>query len=160
LGWNCDLYFADLRKRPETGSELRNYIAVITRWFPPLLTLLCHVCVTGSGDCGDRGGIRTPRRRWAYGEPVTEEELAKALTGRTPAESVARWMALTEMEWEVGVEAVRVDFEIEGTRQDRQLEVWKILGPHMKTGARTWRELHDALSPAEHDRVEDLLADL
>jgi hypothetical protein len=91
---------------------------------------------------------------------VTEKELAKALTGRTPAESAAHRMALVAMEWEVGIEAARVDFEIEGARQDRQLEVWKILGPHMKAGARTWRELHDALSPDEHDRVQDLLADL
>jgi hypothetical protein len=92
--------------------------------------------------------------------PEDPEELAAALTGRAPAESAARRMALVEMEWEVGIEAVRVDFEIEGARQDRQLEISNILAPHIKAGARTWRELHDALSPAEHAQVEDLLADL
>jgi hypothetical protein len=91
---------------------------------------------------------------------VTEEQLAEAMTGRTPAESAAHRMALTEIEWAVGINAVEVDLEIEGARQDRQLEVWKILGRHMKAGARSWREIHDALSPAEHDQVEDLLADL
>jgi hypothetical protein len=104
------------------------------------------------------GGAGAPPE--AYGDVVTEEQLAEALTGWTPAESVVRRMALTEMEKEVGINAVGVDLEIEGVRQDRQLEVWEILGPHMKAGARTWRELHDALSPDEHDRVEDLLADL
>lgn len=91
---------------------------------------------------------------------MTEEELAEALTGRTPAECVAHWMALIEMESEVGIEAVGADFEIEGRRRDRQLEISNILTPHIKAGARSLRELHDALSPDEHDRVEDLLADL
>jgi hypothetical protein len=91
---------------------------------------------------------------------VTEQELAGALRAPTPEEFLAHWVALDEVEREVGMEAVSADLEIERTRTDRQLEVWNILAPHRKAGARTWRELHDALSPDEHDRVEDLLADL
>jgi hypothetical protein len=90
---------------------------------------------------------------------VTEEDLAKALTGRTPAEYGTHWMALLEIEEEVGIEAVGVDLEIEGGRRDRQFEIWQILARHRKV-ARSLRELHDALSPAEHAWVEELLADL
>jgi hypothetical protein len=91
---------------------------------------------------------------------VTEEELAKVLPDPTPAEWLTHWMALSEIEREVGIEAVRADLEIEGGRRDRQFEVLKILARHGKAGARSLRELHDALSPAEHAQVEELLADL
>jgi hypothetical protein len=91
---------------------------------------------------------------------VTEQELAGALRPPTQEEFLAHWLALSEMERDVGIEAVGVDLEVERAQTDRQLEVWKILAPHMKAGARSWRELHDALSPQEHDQIEDLLADL
>jgi hypothetical protein len=88
---------------------------------------------------------------------MTEAELAKALSGRTPEQFVARWLAVSEMSAALGVEALIADHEVEGALADRKLEVWQILAPHMRAGARTWSELHDALTPEEHARVENLL---
>ncbi len=88
---------------------------------------------------------------------MTDTELAQALTGRAPDEVVARWIALAEVRSALGDDALATDFDIEGRSADRKLQVFEILAPHMKAGARTWAQVHDALSLEEHDQVEALL---
>jgi hypothetical protein len=90
---------------------------------------------------------------------VTETELAAFFSRRTADEWIARWLAVDEMASALGVEAAFIDIEIEGKITDRKLEVGTILAPHMKAGARTWGEIHDALSPEEHDQVEALMSE-
>lgn len=88
---------------------------------------------------------------------MTEQELARALIGRTPQDVLARWLAVEEMTSTMGVQALTLDHEVETALNNRKLEIALILAPHMKAEARSWSELHDALSEEEHDQLEALL---
>lgn len=85
------------------------------------------------------------------------DELARAATGRSPGEVLQRWQAIEEMEAAIGPDAAVLDFEAEHPERDRKDAIWEILLPHMKGGTSSWQALHDALTPEEHERVEDLM---
>lgn len=88
---------------------------------------------------------------------MTERELAQIIRGRSTEEFVQRWVALAEMTEHLGLEAVLTDFTLEGQENDRKYEVWQILVPYMKAGVHGWHDLHEALTPEEHERIEALI---
>lgn len=88
---------------------------------------------------------------------MNADELARALAARGPAAMLERWSALEEMEATIGPDALEVEFKAEGAEQDRKEAISAILIPHMRSGASSWQELHDALTPDEHERAEDLM---
>ncbi len=89
---------------------------------------------------------------------MTEQELAQAVSGRTPDEFLAHWRAVGKMTEAIGVEALVADHEVESAIFDRKFQIWRILTPHMKAGATNWRQLHDALSSEEHEQIQRLLS--
>lgn len=84
-------------------------------------------------------------------------ELARAATGRSPAEVLQRWGAIAEMAAAIGPEAVALDFEAEHAERERKDAIWAILLPYTEGGVSSWQQVHDALTPEEHRRVDDLL---
>lgn len=85
------------------------------------------------------------------------EELARGATGRSPAEVIQRWLAIEQMEAAIGPDAVALDFEAERAERKRRDAIWDILLPHTKGEVSSWQQLHEALTPEEHCRLDDLL---
>ncbi|MDP8955091.1 MAG: hypothetical protein M3N37_09315 [Actinomycetota bacterium] len=88
---------------------------------------------------------------------MTELELAEAIRGRNEGEVLDRYASLAEMSDALGLEALALDFEQEGRENGRKYEVWQILIPYMKAGVHGWHDLHQALTPEEHERIEALI---
>lgn len=88
---------------------------------------------------------------------MTELELAEAIRGRSEGEVLDRYASLAEMSDAFGLEALALDFEQEGRENDRKYEVWQILIPYMKAGVHGWHDLHQALTPEEHERIEAII---
>jgi hypothetical protein len=88
---------------------------------------------------------------------MTEQELADAIRGRSTDEVLQRYAALAEMTEGLGLEALVLDFEQEGWDNDRRFEAWSILIPYMRAGVHGWDQLHQALTPEEHEQLERLI---
>lgn len=88
---------------------------------------------------------------------MTEQELAEAMKGRSTDEVVQRFAALAEMADALGLEALVLDFEQEGQDNDRKFQAWQILIPYMRAGVDGWHDLHQALTPEEHERLNDFI---
>lgn len=88
---------------------------------------------------------------------MTEIELAEAITGRNNIQMVQRYAALAEMAVALGHEAVVLDFQQEGRASDRKYEIVQILMPYMQAGVRGCHDLHEVLTPDEHERIEALI---
>lgn len=57
----------------------------------------------------------------------------------------------------MGFAAVVADEGIEGNAAERKFEAWQILMPYIKAGVAGWHDLHEALTPDEHQRIEALI---
>jgi hypothetical protein len=71
---------------------------------------------------------------------------------RASVEGVFRKYLVLE---EVGLPAMQLD----GERMDEKVNVWEVLTPHMGAGAKTWREIEDALTDDDRKRLQAICGD-